>query len=102
MKKQIVADIYYDKKLKAYKAISEDGKDVTKAINNKNKLKYAYTNKRVIVGTKEGNSLKWKTKKTNKVKDSGYDWRTREEVEEDLQREINKSATKYYIKGIKK
>jgi len=46
--------------------------------------------------------LKWKTKKTNKVKDSGYDWRTREEVEEDLQREINKSATKYYIKGIKK
>lgn len=101
MKKQIVANIFYDKTLNDYKAISEDGSDVTKAINNKNKLKYAYTNKRVIVGTKDGKSLKWKTKKTNKVKGTGYDWRTREQIEEELQREINKETTKYYIKGMK-
>ena len=96
MDKKIIATIYYNKKTKTYKAITSSGKNVTKDINNLNKLRYAHKNKRVIIGILNNKEIQWKTKKINMVEDSGYDWRTREEKEEALQREINKTSTKFY------
>lgn len=101
MDKKIIADIYYDIVTKKFKAITEEGVDVTSNINNNNKLRYAYNNKRVIVGIHNGKKTQWKTKKTSIIKTKGYDWRTRDDIEEELQREINKKATIWYKKKLK-
>jgi hypothetical protein len=95
MIKELVAHVYYNKRLKKYNVITNEGDNVTSDINI-NKIKYAYRTKGGLRGIVEASGkIKWRTAKLKHLK---IRYETNEEIQERIQREENKVKTIWYNK----